>query len=155
LKKKKKKAKPKAEDFDAKLAEVGDEGAEEKAEAGPPTVAKQEGDMELGTGIWQHDEQTPIAYEMLLKRFFKGLHERNPDLIGGIAKSYKIPPPQCLREGNKKTIFANISDIAKRLKRNDEHVTQFLFAELGTTGSTDASKRLVIRGRFTSKQLEK
>lgn len=59
-----------------------------------------------------------------------------------------------LREGNKKTIFANISDICKRMKRQDEHVTQFLFAELGTNGSIDGSKRLVIKGKFQQKQLE-
>jgi len=40
------------------------------------------------------------------------------------------------------------------MKRHDEHVTQFLFAELGTSGSVDGSKRLVIKGRFQQKQLE-
>jgi translation initiation factor 2 beta subunit (eIF-2beta)/eIF-5 len=34
------------------------------------------------------------------------------------------------------------------MKRSDEHVTQFLFAELGTSGSVDGSKRLVIKGRY-------
>jgi hypothetical protein len=33
-------------------------------------------------------------------------------------------------------------------------VTQFLFAELGTSGSVDGSKRLVIKGRFQQKQIE-
>lgn len=70
------------------------------------------------------------------------------------SKSYKIPPPQCLREGNKKTIFANIAEICRRMKRSDEHVTQFLFAELGTTGSVDGSRRLVIKGKFLQKQIE-
>jgi translation initiation factor 2 subunit 2 len=59
-----------------------------------------------------------------------------------------------MREGNKKTILANLSDIAKKLKRNEDHVTQFLFAELGTNGSVDGSRRLVIKGRFQSKQIE-
>ena len=69
------------------------------------------------------------------------------------AKSYKIPPPQCLREGNKKTIFANIAEICKRMKRSDEHVTSYLFAELGTCGSVDGARRLVIIGRFQQKVL--
>jgi translation initiation factor 2 subunit 2 len=153
--KKKKKKKPKAEDFDAKLAEVGEDGAAGEAKETVDVDAKQDGDMIEGTGIWAHDATQPIEYELLLKRFYINLHDRHPDLTGGIAKSYKIPPPQCLREGNKKTIFANLADIAKRLHRSDEHVTQFLFAELGTTGSVDGSKRLVIRGRFQSKQIEK
>jgi translation initiation factor 2 subunit 2 len=82
------------------------------------------------------------------------LSDSHPDLGGSGMKSYKIPPPQCLREGNKKTIFANIAEICKRMKRTDEHVTQFLFAELGTSGSVDGSRRLVIKGRFQQKQIE-
>ena len=31
------------------------------------------------------------------------------------------------------------------MKRTEDHVTQFLFAELGTSGSTDGSRRLVIK----------
>ena len=35
-----------------------------------------------------------------------------------------------------------------------EHVIQFLFAEMGTTGSVDGAGRLVIKGRFQQKQIE-
>ena len=110
--------------------------------------------MDEGTGIWKHDETKPIRYDKLLERFFAHLHSAHPDLMAGGSKSYVIPPPQCLREGNKKTIFANIPDICKRMKRSDEHVTQFIFAELGTSGSVDGSRRLVIKGRFQQKQIE-
>lgn len=152
LTKKKKKKKPKAEDFEAQLAEAGEGG--EKATKADDKDSVQEGDMMKGTGIWEHDNTEPINYNMLLSRFFVLLHDRHPDLIGASAKNYKIPPPQCLREGNKKTIFANLPDIAKRLKRNDDHIIQFLFAEMGTNGSVDGSRRLVIKGRFQSKQIE-
>ncbi|KAI1133265.1 domain found in IF2B/IF5-domain-containing protein [Nemania abortiva] len=149
LKKKKKKPKPKAGDeFAAKLAALDlDKDGEEKSD-------EQAGDQEKGTGIWQHDQTTPITYNLLLGRFFDLLAEKNPDHASTGSRSYKIPPPQCLREGNKKTIFANIEDITKRMKRSSEHVTAYLFTELGTTGSVDGSKRLVIRGRFQQKQLE-
>lgn len=155
-KKKKKSSKPKATDggdFDAKLAEVGldDKAGEEDAGA---DNGEQAGDLEAGTGIWQHNATTAIQYPLLLSRFFTLLNQFNPDILSSGSKSYKIPPPQCLREGNKKTIFANIAEICKRMKRNDEHVTQFLFAELGTSGSVDGSKRLVIKGRFQQKQIE-
>jgi translation initiation factor 2 subunit 2 len=110
--------------------------------------------MMKGTGIWAHDSNGPIKYNLLLNRFFTLLHAQHPDLASSGTKSYKIPPPQCLREGNKKTIFANIAEICKRMKRTDEHVTQFLFAELGTSGSVDGSRRLVIKGRFQQKQIE-
>ncbi|KZF18958.1 hypothetical protein L228DRAFT_271591 [Xylona heveae TC161] len=155
LKKKKKKKSTKtadADDFEAKLAQagVGESEGEGAAEDGSVDT----GDMEKGTGIWAHDATQPINYNLLLSRFFSLLHSHHPDLASSGSKSYKIPPPQCLREGNKKTIFANIPEICKRMKRSDEHVTQFLFAELGTSGSVDGSRRLVIKGRFQQKQIE-
>ena len=55
-----------------------------------------------GTGIWAHDATTTISYNLLLNRFFTLLHSQHPDLVSSGSKSYKIPPPQCLREGNKK-----------------------------------------------------
>lgn len=154
-KKKKKKPKTEGEDFDAKLAKAG--GADEKdgqEDNAASATGVQEGDPIKGTGIWAHDSTKPVNYESLLSRFFTLLHDSHPDLASTGTKSYKIPPPQCLREGNKKTIFANIADICKRMKRTDEHVTQFLFAELGTSGSVDGSRRLVIKGRFQQKQIE-
>ena len=158
LKKKKKKKAPKesGDDFEDRLAKLniegkdGEEGGEQEAEA--PAVV--EGDMEKGTGIWQHDDTTPIVYDLLLVRFFDLLAQKNPDHASSGSRSYKIPPPQCLREGNKKTIFANLAEICKRMKRTDEHVTSYLFAELGTSGSVDGSRRLVIKGRFQQKQIE-
>lgn len=157
VKKKKKSSKPKTtdtEDFEKKLAEAGvNENGEAEGTAAEGADA-QDGDLEAGTGIWQHSATQSISYPLLLSRFFALLHNSHPDLMSGGTKSYKIPPPQCLREGNKKTIFANIADICKRMKRTDEHVTQFLFAELGTSGSVDGSRRLVIKGRFQQKQIE-
>ena len=159
-KKKKKKAKTPEDDFEKQLAAAGageegdkdDEASGTKESAGEAGL--QEGDIHGGTGIWQHDETKPINYESLLHRFFELLHDTHPDLASSGGRTYKIPPPQCLREGNKKTIFANIADICKKMKRTDEHVTQFLFAELGTSGSVDGSRRLVIKGRFQQKQIE-
>jgi len=158
-KKKKKISKEKVEGdaFDAALAEAGvvprgeGEGGTEDAE---PALPEDTGDLLLGTGVWNAASTVDLTYPLLLTRFFTLLRSQHPDLAGDGRRSYKIPPPQVLREGNKKTIFANISDICKRMKRFDEHVTQFLFAELGTSGSVDGSKRLVIRGKFQQKQLE-
>ncbi|KAJ5820155.1 eukaryotic translation initiation factor 2 beta subunit [Penicillium riverlandense] len=148
MKKKKKKVK-KVDDFEAKLAEAGvEEAGEEQVEEVP------EGDLEAGTGIWAHDATQVIPYSLLVSRFFSLIQSHHPDMLASGTKSYKIPPPQCLREGNRRTIFANIADICKRMKRSDDHVMQFLFAELGTSGSVDGSRRLVIKGRFQQKQIE-
>ncbi|PNP54886.1 hypothetical protein THARTR1_04575 [Trichoderma harzianum] len=154
MKKKKKKVK-KAEgaeedEFTAKLKQLEVKDAEEADEA----AQEDEGDMETGTGVWTHDESKTIPYTMLLSRFFTVLSQKNPDHSLSGTKSYKIPPPQCMREGNRKTVFANIADISKRMKRTEEHLTAYLFAELGTNGSVDGSRRLVIKGRFQQKQIE-
>ena len=151
--KKKKKKKSKVEDLEKELlGEGGDEEGADKKASTEDVEAK--GDPIAGTGIYQHDSTADIPYPMLLNRFFTLLSDRHPDLVGGVAKSFKIPPPQCLREGNKKTLLANLPEISKRLKRTPEHITSFLFAEMGTSGSTDANGRLIIRGRFQSKQIE-
>ena len=153
MKKKKKKSKKDAgaedDEFTAKLKQLEVKDQEEPAEE-----QAQDGDMDAGTGIWAHDETKSINYNMLLQRFFSQLSQKNPDHALSGTKSYKIPPPQCMREGNRKTVFANIADICKRMKRTEEHVTAYLFAELGTNGSVDGSRRLVIKGRFQQKQIE-
>lgn len=155
LKKKKKKVK-KTDDFDAALKKAGiaAEGEAEAAPAQEEISPEDAGDVKLGTGVWNSASTVNLTYPLLLSRFFTLLKDQHPDLAGEGKRSYKIPPPQVMREGNKKTIFANISDICKKMKRSDEHVTQFLFAELGTSGSVDGSRRLVIKGKFQQKQLE-
>jgi translation initiation factor 2 subunit 2 len=91
----------------------------------------------------------------LLTRFYTSLHLANPSLLSTSgSKRYTIAPPSIHREGNKKSIFANVTDICKRMHRQPEHVIQFLFAEMGTTGSVDGAGRLVIKGRFQQKQVE-
>ncbi|GKT90940.1 eIF2B domain-containing protein [Colletotrichum tofieldiae] len=147
-KKKKKRRKEGEEDeFTAKLKALDLEGNQEGGEAAEG--AADDGDMDAGTGIWQHDETKALSYSLLLNRFFHQLSQKNPDHALSGSKSYKIPP-----RSNKKTIFANIAEICKRMKRTEEHVTAYLFSELGTSGSVDGSRRLVIKGRFQQKQLE-
>jgi translation initiation factor 2 subunit 2 len=81
------------------------------------------------------------------------LHQHNPELAGE-KRRFMIVPPQISREGTKKTMFANITDICRRMHRQPEHVIQFLYAELGNTGAVDGNQRLVMKGRFTQKQIE-
>ncbi|EPE05091.1 eukaryotic translation initiation factor 2 beta subunit [Ophiostoma piceae UAMH 11346] len=148
-KKKKKVSKDKAagdDEFAEKLKEL-ELRDEETAEV-------DEGDMDKGTGIWAHDCAAAIPYSMMLRRFYHTLEQKNPDHASSGSRSYKIPPPQCMREGNKKTIFANITEVAKRMKRTEDHITLYLLAELGTSGSVDGSRRLVIRGRFQQQHIE-
>ncbi|KAG8744101.1 hypothetical protein FRC10_010782 [Ceratobasidium sp. 414] len=109
-----------------------------------------EGDVIVET--W-HGTDRDYTYPELLGRFYQVLRAQNPELAGE-KRRYTIVPPSVHRDGNKKTVFANVSEICKRMHRQPDHVIQFLFAELGTTGSVDGSQRLVIKGRFQPKQLE-
>lgn len=59
--------------------------------------------------------------------------------------SHQSPPRTCL---------CCDSFPLRRLHRQPDHLLQFLFAELGTSGSVDSSNALVIRGRFQQKQIE-
>ena len=89
----------------------------------------------------------------MLSRFFSLLHTHNPELAGE-KRRYTIVPPQVARDGTKKTVFSNLTDICRRMHRQPEHVIQFLYSELGTQGSVDGAQRLVMKGRYTPKQIE-
>ncbi|EJU01477.1 hypothetical protein DACRYDRAFT_22599 [Dacryopinax primogenitus] len=171
LKKKKKKAKKALdmEAFERELEEANtadrkskksktededeEEGEDDEGELGDDPFAR-DGEHDTGEGDekWLGTDRD-YTYDELLDRFYRILRQNNPELAGG-KRRHTVPPPSVMREGNKKTIFANIVDIAKRIHRSPDHVISFLFAELGTTGSVDGSSRLVIKGRFQQKQLE-
>ncbi|CCX29533.1 domain found in IF2B/IF5 [Pyronema domesticum] len=153
-KKKKKKVEAKAEDESTEDKKADGDAPSEEVAATSSEVQFDADELANGTGVWNSAATSDLTYPLLLSRFFTLLKSQHPDLTGDGRRNYKIPPPQVMREGNKKSIFANISDICKRMKRSDEHVTAFLFAELGTSGSVDGAKRLVIRGKFQQKQLE-
>lgn len=149
FKKKKKKSKSAATDFDAALKEAG-VSAEDKAAAAAAADAAASGEQLAVNERGERD----FSYNELLTKFFQVLRDNNPDLASDRSGvKYKIPPPQMVRDG-KKSIFANIKEISDRMHRPTEHVIQFLFAELGTSGSVDGSQRLVIKGRYMQKQLE-
>ncbi|KAF9198915.1 hypothetical protein BGZ49_000137 [Haplosporangium sp. Z 27] len=157
---KKKKKKSKKVDFSA-FEDGQDQEGEEGARDPDDIFAAddEEGAARSGSKTGADAEEGWIGsnrdytYPELLSRVFKILRQNNPELAGE-KKRYTIVPPSVMRDGNKKTVFANVADICKRMHRQPEHVIQFLFAELGTSGSIDGSQRLVIKGRFQQKQIE-
>ncbi|OCH91189.1 hypothetical protein OBBRIDRAFT_792592 [Obba rivulosa] len=144
----------KAKDADEEDGEEGEIEVDE-AELGEDPFARAEGTISLDAGNepWLKSDRD-YTYPELLQRFYAQLHASNPALLNSAGRRYTIAPPQIMREGNKKTIFANVSDICKRMHRQPEHIIQYMFAEMGTTGSVDGSGRLVIKGRFQQKQIE-
>lgn len=99
------------------------------------------------------DSNRDFTYKELLERAFRLIRQNNPDLAGERRK-FVLVPPQVGREGSKKTAFANIADICRRMRRPIDHLVQFLLTEMGTTGSIDGTQRFIIRGRFTQAHLE-
>eukprot|EP01038_Epipyxis_sp_PR26KG_P010555 gene10555-14181_t len=92
------------------------------------------------------------SYELLLNRVIDLIHHNNPELAD--KKRFIIKPPQLMRVGTKKTLWVNFQEICTIMRRSADHVFQFMMAELGTEGSIDGNKRLVIRGKFVPKYIE-
>jgi len=167
IKKKKKSSKKKAQlDLEAFEKELGAEG--EKEEEGVPEYNEEDlgddpfavdesalavGGINTGKEPWIGSERD-YKYTELLGRFFTALHAANPALASSLTKRNTVAPPQILREGTKRSVFANITYICRRMHRQPEHVIAFMLAEMGTTGSVDGAGRLVIKGRFMQKQVE-
>ena len=144
-KKKKKKKVVDTTDFDALNEPKEDE--ELDAEPTEDTEDGPEGEAWLGS-------DRDYTYKELLGRLFAQYRIMNPDADSGEKRKYTIVPPNVQREGSKKTCFANVADISKRMHRTPEHVIQFIYAELGTSGSIDGAGRLILKGRFQQKQIE-
>jgi translation initiation factor 2 subunit 2 len=105
-----------------------------------------------GSGLPWDGSNREYHYDELLGRVFGILREKNPSLSEKTKTIIK--PPQVLREGTKKTVFANLIEICNAMNRSPEHVIQYMMAELGTSGTLDGTQRLIIKGRFLPKVFE-
>ena len=163
-KKKKKKSKDKkteSVDGDDDLGDLGDEfGKKKKSKKKKKTEDEDDDEDEdvgrdgtnTGSGTSWDGTTRDYHYDEMLGRVFGILREKNPALS---EKSKTIiKPPQVLREGTKKTVFANLMEICTAMHRPSEHVIQYLLAELGTSGTLDGTQRLVLKGRFLPKVFE-
>jgi len=143
--KKKKKSSKKKKAIEAEDGVDDEAGADAGADEGRDGT-------HTGSGTSWDGTTRDYHYDELLGRVFGILREKNPAL-GEKAKTI-IKPPQVLREGTKKTVFANLMEICNAMHRPSEHVTQYLLAELGTSGTLDGQQRLVLKGRFLPKVFE-
>nr|VZI30617.1 unnamed protein product [Spirometra erinaceieuropaei] len=122
------------------------------APAGTVPVAT---DGSAGAGAQQPSSETPTySYELLLTRVFSLLRDKNPELMSDQKRRLVMVPPCMARVGSKKTQFTNFNTICRSLSRDPAHLSAYLFAELGTTGSLDANGALLIRGKYQSKHME-
>lgn len=137
----KKKKKKKTLD-DGELGGDGDDGEADGGDAGG-----------CASGLPWANSTRDYHYEEMLGRVFGILRENNPELAGEKHKTI-LKPPQVLREGTKKTVFVNFSELCKAMHRAPDHVITYLLAELGTSGSLDGQARLIVKGRFLPKVFE-
>ncbi|PIA53971.1 hypothetical protein AQUCO_00900503v1 [Aquilegia coerulea] len=146
---KKKKKKPVETDF------LNEENGDNREDIDDVTGEDEEGEgivLQQSIYPWEGSDRD-YYYEELLGRVFNILRENNPELAGDRRRTV-MRPPQVLREGTKKTVFANFMDLCKTMHRQPEHVMNFLLSELGTSGSLDGQQRLVVKGRFAPKNFE-
>ncbi|VDM16701.1 unnamed protein product [Hydatigera taeniaeformis] len=97
---------------------------------------------------------TGYPYDMLLARVFAQIQAHNPELMSDTKRRLVMAPPCMARVGTKKTHFTNFNGICRSLNRDPAHLSAYLFAELGTTGSVDANGALLIRGKYQAKHIE-
>jgi len=97
-------------------------------------------------------ESYPYTYQELLLRAISMHQKNNPELTE--KRRYCMKPPKLIRVSTKKTLWINFQEICKIMKRNEDHVQEFIMAELGLTGSIDDNHRLVIIGKLLPKPAE-
>ncbi len=150
LKKKKKKKVVKTEttgDATESVNALASPMAAMKVSESGPAAAPEVGVLAAG-----EDPQRDYTYLELLERVFALLRDKNPNLT--VRKRHVMPPPQLVRVGTRRTMWANFAQICQLMHRSLDHMMSFLLAELGTEGSIDGNQRLIIKGRFQPKQIE-
>lgn len=67
---------------------------------------------------------------------------------------YTLKPPIIYKQGSKKTIWVNFSDICKAVNRQTEHINAFILMEMCTTGSIDSNGRLILKCALNQGNIE-
>lgn len=99
-------------------------------------------------------EKADYAYDALLQRLY-ARHAESKCVAPAAQKKRTLPPPQLYRDGGKKMVWANFTEMCAALHREPSHVMSYYCTELGTTASLDGRGRMVIRGRFISEQVQR
>lgn len=98
------------------------------------------------------EEDKEYDYTFLLERLYTQLRLNNPMIINH--KKLVIPPPSVIALSSKKTLLANFKEIIRLINRNIEHVQSFFISELNTNCNIDSLSRLIIKGKYSQRQVE-
>jgi translation initiation factor 2 subunit 2 len=98
----------------------------------------------------KENEELLYSYDFLIGRIYQSIGDV------GISNKTKLilPVPILGKDGPKKVIWCNFSEICHKLNRDPIHIRDYVLVELGTIGNFNQDGQLVIRGRFTPKQME-
>lgn len=110
----------------------------------------------------EEEEERDYDYYELLDKLYQQLEASGKVSVTTSAKGSKnttttnlrLPPIEVVRDGTTKSVWNNFARFTSVMNREEQHLMKFVLAELGTSGSLDGAKRLVIKGRFQQKQLE-
>lgn len=100
----------------------------------------------------KEEEWNEYDYVSLLDRAFTMIRENNPNLVN--RKKQIIPAPVLCKVGNRKTMWSNFSTIVSVLHRTVEHIQSYISYEMSSECSIDANSRLIMKGKFSSKNIE-
>merc|ERR1719174_1915968 len=151
-------------DFGKKRKKKKDKDGEEKAEKKKKKKDKEDkeeqeekdddgDDAEDGEAAVVEFVRGPVyAYEDLLHRIHEIIDDKNPALSS--RKKYTMKPPEIVRVGSKKVGWTNFGQICSLMDRSLDHVMSYFSAEFGAEASLAGEGQLVVKGRFTGKQVE-
>ena len=69
-------------------------------------------------------------------------------------KDIDLPTIQVGREGSKKVVWKNFSEVCRRLKRTPEEFKAFILEEFMTEGSLNSDGGFVIKGKYQARDIE-
>lgn len=98
-------------------------------------------------------QDSDAQYSIMLNKIFDLLKKNKSGVIEK-EKICIVKPPEIVKEGTKKTCWANFQEICDSLGRPSDHLMKFILMELGTDGSIARETQMIIKGRYPEKQIE-
>ena len=107
------------------------------------TKAKKTEDKEEAVGLYSYDELLDTVFNLC-----------NNKSKSETKRQIELPQIKMAKEGSKRVVWQNFTDICSKLQRNPEEVKVFVLAELMTIGSLDSQGGFTIKAKLQPHQLE-
>jgi translation initiation factor 2 subunit 2 len=141
-----KKRKKKKEDKD------GEKKKKKKEKAGDDEIEGAD-DADPEAAVVEFVRGELYTYEALLTRVHEIIAKGESGDLSN-RKKYTMKPPEIIRVGSKKVGWVNFGQICALMNRSTDHVMAYFSAEFGAEASMAGEGQLVVKGRFTGKQVE-